>query len=105
MKHLLDYETLKEWGFTWATKRDFGKEDVVTSYYKATSTETDAHGLKPITLSMYPHPNFNVQWHLAYLNADLGYEVLFIGVINTKEALVQILSSCLVFKPKGNKEK
>ncbi|MFT6879117.1 MAG: hypothetical protein ACJARG_000041 [Arcticibacterium sp.] len=91
MEHILDYETLKEWGFIWAT----GRDGIVTSYLKQKSTETDAHGFRPITLTMYPHPNLNIHWIMSYLDADSNIDTLFRGRITSKTVLKCILKSCI----------
>ena len=101
MKHILDYDTLKEWGFIWASKQDYGEGDVVTSYLKERSSETDAHNFRSITLTMYPHPNFNIHWIISYLDAETNIDTLFRGRILGKTALKCILKSCLFFKPNG----
>lgn len=100
MKHLLDYELLKEWGFEWAIKTDFGDDkDVVNSYLKKDSGETDMHFFAPISLSFYPDPNLNIKWYLEYLGKHPGGRRLFKGSIKDNNTLRCILESCLVFKP------
>ena len=101
MKHILDYDILKEWGFVWAAKQDFGSGDVVTSYLKEKSFETDAHGFRSITLTMLPHQNFNIHWIMSYLDADSSIDTLFRGRITSKTALECILKSCVFFKPRN----
>ena len=101
MKHILDYDTLKDWGFIWATKQDFGNGDIVTSYLKEKSFETDAHGFRPITLTMCPHQNFNTHWIMSHLDSDSNIDTLFRGRITSKTTLKCILKSCVFFKPNG----
>jgi len=101
MIHLIDYETLKEWGFVWATKVDYGHGDVVTSYIKKESYETDAHGFNSIILTMIPHPNVNKIWVIRYLDSGSGENILFKGIIKSKTTLKCILKSCLFFKPEN----
>lgn len=100
MKHLLDYDILKEWGFAWATKKEYGDDDIVVSYLKAESFESDVHDFKSILLSLYPHSNFARYWMISYLGAKEKTDVLFRGRIEGKQDLECILKSCLIFKPR-----
>ena len=102
MEHILNYEILQEWGFVWADKRKIGEKEVVISYFKKESYETDAHGFKPIVLMMFSHPNFSAQWIMQYLEKDdddSDDNTLFKGIITDDKALKQILKACVFFKP------
>ena len=107
MKHLLDYELLKEWGFEWAVKREYAGEELVDSYIMLSSIHTDMFGFMPISLSFYQHENVNVIWVLSVVGAKDGggtkVDTLFKGKINNREDLLKILELCLVFKPKPAK--
>lgn len=105
MRHILDYKILKEWGFVWSTKRTIAGVEYCTSYFKEKTDETDAHGFRSITLMMLPHPNYNAQWIMSYLDSKSQFDVLFRGRIADKYALNKILKSCIVFKPKKSKKR
>lgn len=94
MKHLLDEETLKKWGFVWACHSDFNGENIVTSYVKEDTSSTDAHEFRAIVFSMFFHLNFNVIWEMGYVGSD---DPLFKGCISSKDDLECILRSCVVF--------
>ena len=97
MNHLLDYETLKSWGFIWATKMKTESGLVCTGYLIKQTNHTDMFGFCPISLSVYFHDNLNKIWMLFVLNDD--YDVLFKGQITSKTNLEKILKACLIWKP------
>ena len=103
MEHILDYDILQEWGFVSALTSDFGNGPVVTSYYKENTYGTDAHLYRSITLTMFPHDNFNVQWIMHSLDAKSPLDNVPRGTIENKTTLECILNSCIVFKPDTTK--
>ena len=98
MKHLLDYNLLQEWGFIWATRKDFGNGLIVTSYEKSSTSNTDAHGFKAIQLRLVIHLNFSHFYELSYSPYTGTNDILFRGVIRSKKTLDCVLRSCIVFK-------
>ena len=97
MKHLIDYEILKDWGFEWGAKDNFNGEDICTLYILSDTGHTDMFGFEPIILQMFPDFTLGHIWVLSAFKKDV--KTLFTGVIGSKEALKQILKSCIVFKP------
>jgi hypothetical protein len=100
MKHIINYDILKDWGFAWATTKEYPDgEIVVDSYLQKDTTHTDAHDFRDIILSLLYHPNFSPYWVLSYSNAETEFDVLFRGMIQDDKTLECILESCLVYKP------
>ena len=97
MKHLLDYDVLKEYGFDWATT---SKTDQCVLSYITKFDHTDLHGFgSSIWLQRIPHPTFMWIWHLSVIDSG-DSTVLFQGQIRNTKALKVILKSTLVFKKK-----
>lgn len=99
MKHILDYNILKEWGFTWAERRYFpsSKKLVISYFLDESKIRTDMFSRQSFGLFLLPHPNISEYWILSPLERD--EEPLFKGQIKNDTALKHILESTLIFKP------
>ena len=93
LKHLLDYKTLKVWGFVWVQKEDDG---TVISYVIQKTSHTDMFGFEYITLMVFPDTHTHVKWHM---HVGVARKTLFTGCIKNKSDLKCILKSTLIFKP------
>lgn len=98
MKHLIDFNILKEWGFDWSSVENINGEQLVTGYIKTSTTESDFHSFKPLSLAMHSNLNINQYWILARISEE-DHDILFKGKINDIDALKCILDACVVFKP------
>jgi hypothetical protein len=108
LKHILDYNVLKEWGFIWAEKTN---ENVVIFYVtKEPTLQTDAHGFRNISLMVVRTDSW-YRWLLSTVDCSKRYGkkdkgmILFFGVIKDKESLKTILESTIMFKPNPRKAK
>lgn len=104
LKHILDYPTLKSWGFIPAGVLSSDNPTVV-SYYSKGDKIGDMFNFNGLYLTIIPALTVQWKWHLVVLDNDKDNPhgtVLFTGKIHNKEELKNILNCTLLFKPKKN---
>lgn len=98
LKHLLDYRTLKAWGFEWANYTS--DDDNIVCDYISEFTHTDLFQFRSVSLSLVPNLNQNWLWEISLLKkVDLKTETIFRGRIDNKKQLETIFKAVLIFKP------